>query len=481
MVEAVNIIGGGLAGVEAAHYITRQGLKVRLYEMRPHKMTPAHQTGFLGELVCSNSLKSTALEDASGLLKQEMRRLGSLVLEAAQANTVPAGTALAVDRQLFAHYITEHLRNNPRIQLIREEVTKVPTTGLNIIATGPLTSDPLAASLAQLMESIPLETPPPGPHPVQPEEEEPRVGVPQGGMPAHLGATTRVAPTSPSTLFFYDAIAPTVSAESVDMNFAFWGSRYDRGGDDYLNCPMTEEEYEKFWEELVEAYQRPLHPFEFKDPKFFEACLPIEESANRGKDALRFGPFRPVGLKDPKSGRRPYAVLQLRREDQEGKMLNLVGCQTRLLWAEQKRILGLVPALKNAEFLRFGSIHRNTYLNAPLYLEGGLQLRRHPHILIAGQLTGVEGYVESAAMGLWAGIAAVELTEGKEVILPPPTTALGALLKYLQEANPKNFQPMNINWGLFPPLKVKIKDRRERNRQLSNRALEEMEEWRKKR
>ena len=393
MSEIINIIGGGLAGAEAAHYITSRGHSVRLYEMRPHKMTPAHQSGHLAELVCSNSLKSMDLEDASGLLKEEMRCLGSLVMEAAERHTVPAGKALAVDRTLFAQYITERLRQNPRIELIRQEVTEVPGKGLNIIATGPLTSEALSASLAELLEKIPLpsQTPPPSPLPVN-GEGEPEVGA--SLVPAQLGATTRVAPTPPATLFFYDAIAPTVAASSVDMSHAFWASRYGRGGDDYLNCPLSEEEYEKFWEELGAADQRPLHPFEFKDPKFFEACLPLEEIARRGKDALRFGPFRPVGLKDPKSGRRPYAVLQLRREDKAATMLNLVGCQTRLLWAEQKRIFGLVPALRAAEFLRLGSIHRNTYINAPLYLEKGLQLRGHPNILIAGQLTGVEGYLE---------------------------------------------------------------------------------------
>jgi methylenetetrahydrofolate--tRNA-(uracil-5-)-methyltransferase len=466
LAEAINVIGGGLAGVETAHYIARRGLKVRLYEMRPHKMTPAHQSGSLAELVCSNSLKSMDLEDASGLLKEEMRRMGSLVMEAAERHTVPAGKALAVDRTLFAQYITEALRQDRHIEMIRQEVINIPAAGLSIIATGPLTSEALSASLAKLLESIPLpqpETPPLLPHPVS-EEEEPKVG----------------AQKQPATLFFYDAIAPTVAAESVDLSHAFWGSRYDRGGDDYLNCPLTEEEYEKFRQELVDASQRPLHPFEFKDPKFFEACLPLEEIALRGKDALRFGPFRPVGLRDRKSDKRSYAVLQLRREDKEGTMLNLVGCQTRLLWAEQKRIFGLVPALRDAEFLRFGSIHRNTYINAPLYLEKSLQLRQYPHILIAGQLTGVEGYLESAVLGIWAGMAAVDLMKGKEIVPPPPTTALGALLEYLKTANPRDFQPMNINWGLFPPLKVKIKDRRARNRQLSQRALEEMEEWLKK-
>ncbi|GIW48321.1 MAG: methylenetetrahydrofolate--tRNA-(uracil-5-)-methyltransferase TrmFO [Deltaproteobacteria bacterium] len=408
--SVITIIGGGLAGCEAAHQVTRFGLRVKLFEMRPKRPTPAHKTHYLGELVCSNSLKSDSLENASGILKEEMRRLNSIVIEAADQNRVPAGKALAVDREGFSLYLTKKIEENPLIEIVREEVQRIPDhlDSPLIIATGPLTSDSLSEDIKRL--------------------------------------------TGSSYLYFYDAISPIVDADTIDYSKVFRGSRYGRGKEeegDYINCPLNEEEYYRFVEELIKA--KKVETKDFEKAIYFEGCLPIEVMAERGKDTLRFGPMRPVGLVDPKTGRTPFAVVQLRMENKEGTMYNMVGFQTKLTYPEQKRVFRMIPGLENAEFMRYGSVHRNTYINSPKLLYPTLQFRKNELIFFAGQIVGVEGYVESAAMGIVAGINAARIALGQKPIVPPPETAIGSLLRYITESHTSDFQPMNINFGLFPP------------------------------
>ncbi len=436
----LHIIGGGLAGSEAAFQAARAGLRVILYEMRPHRPTPAHQTGLLAELVCSNSLKSEEPHTAPWLLKQELRRLGSLLLEAADACRVPAGQALAVDRQAFAARVTQALSACPNIEIRRQEVTRLPEDGLVIIASGPLTSEALAAEIARL--------------------------------------------TGAERLFFYDAISPIVAADSLDYQKIFSASRYGKsleGGADYLNCPLDRPQYERFVDALLAAETVSPHIPE-DDVRYFEACLPIEELARRGRDALRFGPMKPAGLVDPRTGRRPWAVVQLRRENLRADSYNLVGFQNHLRFSEQARVLRLIPGLERAEFLRFGRIHRNTYINAPALLEASLQLKRNPAILFAGQIAGVEGYLEAIATGLIAGRHAAALAHGRPLAPPPPETALGSLCRYVAGADPADYQPANITFDLLPPLEEPLRrklarDRAARRRELSRRALQALERW----
>jgi methylenetetrahydrofolate--tRNA-(uracil-5-)-methyltransferase len=445
--RVVTIIGGGLAGCEAAWQAARRGCAVRLFEMRPAVRTPAHQTDRLAELVCSNSLKSESLEDASGLLKVEMRALGSLILTCAEAHRVPAGSALAVDRERFAAAVTETISSHPLVQVLREEMPDLPEARPVIVATGPLTSDRLSTALLARFD-------------------------------AFLG---RQDPAGDNArwLYFYDAISPIVSADSIDHAVVFAASRYGKGGADYLNCPLTPDEYLQFREAILKGERYPLHEFEARN--YFEGCLPIEELAERGEDTLRFGPMRPVGLKDPRTGRRPYAVVQLRQENRgaDGRptMYNLVGMQTRLRRGDQLKVFRLIPGLHQAEMLRYGSLHRNTFILAPLLLRETLQFRGDPGVFIAGQLTGVEGYLESAATGLLAGINAVRLARDEPPCTPPATTMLGALLRYITQADPKTFQPINANFGLLPPLAQVVRDRSLRNRLLVERALSDFSAW----
>jgi len=445
--RVVTIIGGGLAGCEAAWQAARRGCVVRLFEMRPAVRTPAHQTDRLAELVCSNSLKSESLEDASGLLKMEMRALGSLLLTCAEAHRVPAGSALAVDRERFAAAVTETISSHPLVQVLREEMPDLPEARPGIVATGPLTSDRLAADLLQRFGAF-------------------------LGRQDHAGNDAR-------WLYFYDAISPIVSADSIDHAVVFAASRYGKGGADYLNCPLTPDEYLQFREAVLKGERYPLHDFE--EPNYFMGCLPLEELAERGEDTLRFGPMRPVGLKDPRTGRRPYAVVRLRQENRgaDGRptMYNLVGMQTCLRRGDQLKAFRLIPGLHQAEMLRYGSIHRNTFILAPLLLDDTLQFRGDPGVFIAGQLTGVEGYLESAATGLLAGINAVRLARDEPPCTPPATTMLGALLRYITQADPKTFQPINANFGLLPPLAQVVRDRSLRNRLLVERALSAFHEW----
>lgn len=425
------MVGGGLAGCEAAWALAERGVAVRLYEMRPLRQTPAHQTDLLAELVCSNSFKSVELTNAHGLLKAEMRRLGSLVLQAADGARVPGGAALAVDRTVFSRALHERVSGHPLITLVREEVTELPSPG--VIATGPLTSDGLSDTLAR------------------------RVGA--------------------EALAFFDAIAPIVSDDSLDHAVLFLASRYGKGdGDDYLNAPMDGEQYGAFVAALVAADQYDP-PHEFDRIPYFEGCLPVEEMARRGPDTLRFGPMKPVGLRNPRSGREAYAVVQLRREDRAGQMWNLVGFQTRLRTAEQRRVFRTIPGLAGAEFLRYGSVHRNSYLNAPATLSPHLSLRDDPALLVAGQLTGVEGYTESSATGLLAGINLARILQGDAPLIPPATTMLGALYRYLREADSTRFQPMNANFGLLEPLDPPVRDRGEKQRRLAERALADIDRF----
>jgi methylenetetrahydrofolate--tRNA-(uracil-5-)-methyltransferase len=439
-VSDVVVVGGGLAGAEAAWQAARRGARVRLYEMRPRRLTPAHRTGWLAELVCSNSLKSSRLDDASGLLQAELRRLGSLILEAADAARVPAGSALAVDRELFARGVTRRVAAEPRIRLETAEVRAVPPARPVVIATGPLTSDALAADLA-------------------------------GRFAAWLGE----AAAPGALLAFYDAISPIVSAESIRREAVYLASRYGKGEAAYLNCPMTAGEHAAFREALIQAELYPLHPFEAIP--FFEACLPIEEIARRGQDAMRFGPLRPVGLEDPRTGQRPHAVVQLRVEDRAGSMYNLVGFQTRLRWPEQRRVFRMIPGLEAAEFLRYGMIHRNTFVRSPRLLEATLACRADQGLFLAGQLVGVEGYLESAAAGLLAGLNAARLAAGERPVIPPAVTAIGALVRYITQADPDRFQPMNINFGLFPPVGEGWRTKADRRRAIVERALRELDGW----
>jgi methylenetetrahydrofolate--tRNA-(uracil-5-)-methyltransferase len=430
--EVLHIAGGGLAGAEAAWQAARLGVPVRLYEMRPDQQTPAHHTGDLAELVCSNSLRSDSLENAVGVLKEEMRRLDSLVLKAADLHRVPAGGALAVDRHLFSREITGALEAHPGIEILREEVTAVPPRGLWIIATGPLTSPALAASLA-----------------------------------AEAGG---------ENLYFYDAAAPIVDGETVDLQRAFWASRYGKGEADYLNCPLTEAEYRAFHEALAAGETR--KPREFEDEALFEGCLPVESLARRGYRTLLHGPMKPVGLLDPPTGAMPFAVVQLRKEDREGRLLNLVGFQTSLTWPEQKRIFSLVPALKEAVFLRYGVMHRNTFVNSPLLLHATYQRRGREDLFLAGQLTGVEGYVESAGSGLVAGLNAARRAAGLKPLVFPAETVLGALAGYIAGAPAGGFQPMKANFSLLPPLAQRVKNRRRRHQELAERSLAALEKFR---
>jgi methylenetetrahydrofolate--tRNA-(uracil-5-)-methyltransferase len=424
----VTVVGGGLAGAEAAWALAERGVDVTLCEMRPAVSTPAHQTGRLAELVCSNTFKSVDQTNAHGLLKAELRELGSVLLPLADQARVPGGSALAVDRDVFSRLADEKLRSHPRISIRVGEVTTLPSPG--IIATGPLTSDNLARALAE------------------------RLGT--------------------GSLAFHDAIAPIISDDSLDHEQLFAASRYGKGGDDYLNAPMSREQYEAFIDALIAGDQFSGHDFD--EVPYFEGCMPVEEMARRGRDTPRFGPMKPVGLTDPRTGREAHAVLQLRREDAAGQMWNLVGCQTRLRIPEQRRVFSMVPGLGNAEFLRYGSIHRNSYLNSPATLGEGLTLRGDPLLFFAGQLTGVEGYTESLGTGLLAGINLARSLAGQPVMVPPPTTMLGGLYRYLRDADPSHFQPMNANFGLLDPLPGKVKKDQKRER-LAERALNDFRAW----
>jgi methylenetetrahydrofolate--tRNA-(uracil-5-)-methyltransferase len=430
-VAKVTVLGAGLAGSEAAWQLAEAGIAVDLYEMRPKTMTPAHQTGLFAELVCSNSLRAAAVENAVGLLKEEMRRLNSLVMKAADAHSVPAGGALAVDRNDFSRFITETLSNHPRISVIPAEVTAIPEDRPLVIATGPLTSPALSEAIAKL--------------------------------------------TGNDYLYFYDAAAPIIAADSLNMNTIYRASRYGKGDDDYLNCPMTKEQYEVFWHELTHAETAERKAFE--NMVVFEGCMPIETMAARGVDTMRFGPLKPVGLRHPETGEMPYAVVQLRQDNVAATLYNIVGFQTHLKWPEQQRVFKLIPGLENAEFVRYGVMHRNTYINSPKTLLPTLQMKEQPNIVFAGQITGVEGYVESAASGLIAGINAGRIAQGLEPKVFPEETAHGALCRYITEADPSNFQPMNINFGLIPPLGHKIRDKKLKNRAIADRALAALEEF----
>jgi methylenetetrahydrofolate--tRNA-(uracil-5-)-methyltransferase len=423
--QVVHIIGAGLAGSEAAWQVAKQGVQVILHEMRPYNTTPAHHTDTFAELVCSNSLRSNMLENAVGLLKEEMRQLDSLIMNCADQTKVPAGGALAVDREQFSQIVTERLVKHANISVIREEVCRIPEEGITVIASGPLTSPGFSEYIRQL--------------------------------------------TGEEYFYFYDAAAPIVSAESIDMSKVYRSSRYDRGEADYLNCPMTKEEYELFWQELTHAEMAPIK--EFEKAIFFEGCMPVEEMASRGIDTLRYGPLKPVGLVNPHTGQLPYAVVQLRQDNHAGTLYNLVGFQTHLKWPEQQRVFSLIPGLEQAEFLRYGVMHRNTFINSPRLLEPTLQLRRDARVFFAGQITGVEGYIESAANGLVAGINAGLLARGKELIQFPEDTAHGAMCRYITSADPKHFQPMNVNFGLLPAWGARIKDKRSKNRLIAERAL----------
>ena len=428
---SVTVVGAGLAGCEAAWQCAEKGVQVRLYEMKPVKFTPAHKNPDFAELICSNSLKAARIDSAAGLMKEEMRRLGSLLLRVADECAVPAGGALAVDRNAFAAKVTAAIRRHPRIEVIGQEVTAIPEDEVVIIASGPLTSEPLSKAIGALCGQ--------------------------------------------EFLNFHDAAAPIVTAESIDMECVFTASRYDRGGeDDYINCPMNKEQYEAFQEALVTAERAPLHEFEQSSTsgvKVYEGCMPIEILASRGKDAIRYGPMKPVGLRDPRTGHRPWANLQLRKENREGTLYNLVGFQTNLKFGEQKRVFGMIPALKNAEFMRYGVMHRNTFLNSPKLLNGDYSMMGHPNIFFAGQITGVEGYMESAGSGLLCGINAVRTLQGRERLILPDFTMLGALQGHICNRDTKDFQPMGANFGILPPIEPKIRDKRERYASLSTRSL----------
>ena len=424
--EPVIVIGAGLAGCEAAWQLAQRGIPVELWEMKPHKMTPAHHSPDFGELVCSNSLRSDQMENAVGLLKEELRRCGSLILSCADAHRVEAGGALAVDREGFSRAITERVRSHPLITVVEGEVTQIPAEGEVIVASGPLTSDALAEAIRALVHA--------------------------------------------DYLSFYDAAAPLVTFESLDMDCAWFASRYDKGTADYINCALDQEEYAAFWEALTAAQAAEVHGFE--DQKVFEGCMPVEVMARRGVDTLRYGPLKPKGLKDPRTGREPYAVVQLRKDNAQGSIYNLVGFQTHLKWPEQKRVFSMIPALREAEFVRYGVMHRNTYLDSPRLLDRYYRLKALPRVRFAGQITGVEGYVESTASGF---VAAVELARrllGQAPVNFPQETALGALALYISNETVEQFQPMNVNFGIIPPLGYKVKGKRNKNAALSRRALE---------
>jgi methylenetetrahydrofolate--tRNA-(uracil-5-)-methyltransferase len=449
--EKVRIIGAGLAGSEAAWQCARRGVEVELFEMRPMRSTPAHQTADFAELVCSNSLKSDSENTAPWLLKAEMQRAGSLLLEIARECAVPAGHALAVDRVVFAARVTQAISGEPRIVVRREEVTAVEEAGaVTIIATGPLTSDGLAGEIARLSQTAEKS-----------DSEHEAIPAPHDVSSPHL--------------YFYDSISPIVEADSIDMARVYMAARYDKGSADYINCPMTPEEYGRFYDALLAAQS--VEERDWEKLNYFESCLPIEEIARRGRDTLRFGPMKPVGLIDPRTGRMPYAVVQLRQENLRADSYNLVGFQNHLKFAEQARVLRLIPGLENARFLRYGQIHRNTYIDAPTLLRETLQMKAHPRVFFAGQICGVEGYVESIATGLLAGVYAAALVSGEELVAAPRTSAFGSLTHYVTHAEAKNFQPANITFDLLPPLEKKIRDRKERHRVQCELALREFDRW----
>jgi len=428
--QVVNVIGAGLAGSEAAYQIAKRGVQVKLYEMRPVRQTPAHHTDKFAELVCSNSLRANTLTNAVGVIKEEMRLMDSVIIRAADECSVPAGGALAVDRHEFAAKVTEYVKNHPNVTVMNEEITEIPE-GPTIIATGPLTSPDLSAQLKEL--------------------------------------------TGEDYFYFYDAAAPIVEKDSIDMNKVYLKSRYDKGEAAYLNCPMTEEEFDRFYEALIAAETVPLK--EFEKEIFFEGCMPVEVMASRGRQTLVFGPMKPVGLEDPKTGETPYAVVQLRQDDAAGTLYNIVGFQTHLKWGPQKEVLQLIPGLENAEIVRYGVMHRNTFINSPNLLRPTYQYKQRDDLFFAGQMTGVEGYVESAASGLLAGINAARLVKGEEPVVLPPVTAMGSMANYITATNAKNFQPMNANFGLFAPLEKKIKKKAERNEAYATRALETIQNF----
>lgn len=427
----VNVIGAGLAGVECAYYLASKGIEVNLYEMKPKKFSPAHKSENFAELVCSNSLRGAGLENAPGLLKEEMRRLSSLVIKAADKFKVPAGGALAVDREKFSEFITKTIKNCENINITEGEVTKIPDEGYTVIATGPLTSDAFSDAIKE-----------------------------------YIGE---------DYLHFFDAAAPVVTRESVDFSKAFMASRYDKGDADYINCPMSKEEYEVFYENLINAQCAELHEFENK--KVFEGCMPVEVMAKRGEKTLLFGPLKPVGLRNPETGEEYYAVVQLRQDNTEKSLYNIVGFQTHLKFPEQKRVFGLIPALKNAEYARYGVMHRNTFLNSPSILDNAYRLIKDKRIFFAGQITGVEGYIESAASGLAVGIYLEQVLRGKEPDVFSKKTAMGALSRYISGNNGTDFQPMNINFGIIEPLPYRVKSKKEKNTLISQRAIEETELW----
>ena len=428
--EGVVVIGAGLAGCEAAWQLARRGIPVQLHEMKPQKMTPAHHSALFAELVCSNSLRSDQLENAVGLLKEELRRCGSLILSCADTTRVEAGGALAVDREGFSRLITEKIRSHPLIAVMEGEVTVIPEEGEVIVASGPLTSDALAQAIADLF----------------PESEY---------------------------LNFFDAAAPLVTFESVDMDKAWFASRYDKGTADYINCAMDREEYTAFWRELTAAQEAEVHGFE--DKNVFEGCMPVEVMARRGEDTLRYGPLKPRGLPDPRTGKEPYAVVQLRRDNADGTIYNLVGFQTHLRWPEQKRVFSMIPALHDAQFVRYGVMHRNTYLDSPRLLDRYYRVKKQPRICFAGQITGVEGYVESTASGLLSAVELARRLQGKPAVDFPQETAIGALARYISNESVADFQPMNVNFGIIPALGYKVKGKRNKNAELSKRALEALE------
>ena len=425
--EPVIVIGAGLAGSEAAWQLARRGIPVELREMKPQKMSPAHHSEYFGELVCSNSLRSDQLENAVGLLKEELRRCGSLIMACADEHRVEAGGALAVDRYAFAAAITEKIRSHPNITVVEGEVTQIPAEGNVIFATGPLTSEALSQAISGLF----------------PESKY---------------------------LNFFDAAAPLVTFESVDMDSAWFASRYDRGTPDYINCPMTEEEYQEFWQALTTAQEAEVHGFE--DAGVFEGCMPVEVMARRGRDTLCCGPLKPVGLKDPKTGKEPFAVVQLRKDNAQGSIYNIVGFQTHLRWPEQKRVFSMIPALKNAEYVRYGVMHRNTFLDSPRLLDRYYRVRGQERLMFAGQITGVEGYVESTASGCLTALELARRLEGKPPIDFPRETTMGAMALYISDQSVVNFQPMNVNFGLIPQLGYRVKGKRNKNAELSKRALE---------
>ena len=429
----INVIGAGLAGCEAAMQIAKRGIEVRLFEMKPVKKTPAHHTDLFGELVCSNSLKAMRVESAAGLLKEEMRRLDSFLMKCADKCKVPAGGALAVDRDIFSKLVTDGIKSNPNIEVITEEISEIPDDVITVVATGPLTSEPLSDTISKMFGD---------------------------------------------SLSFFDAAAPIVTAESVDMDYAFCASRYERGdGDDYINCPMNKEEYETFYNELVSAERAPLHDFDVNNPKVYEGCMPVEVMAQRGEGTLRFGPMKPVGLVNPRTGHRPWAVLQLRKENSEGTMYNLVGFQTNLKFPEQKRVFSLIPALHKADFVRYGVMHRNTFICSPKVLNSDYSVKENNNLFFAGQITGVEGYMESAASGIIVGINACRRLLEKPALVLPRETMIGSLTAYISDPTVTKFQPMGANFGVLPELENRPRDKKERGAAYSKRALDAIDKY----